>query len=292
MPPSVATTLATKHLHEQGSLVLFDDAKFESLVRAKDFLAALRYVKQHTTAEESRRDLEQRRRETPAKLMPKSSVHLLQWMLAEDALLVAMGLPGGPAIPESLRESSADEAMAEIYELDRLVLEGASSMLFQRSRDFVSRLKKIRETGVFAPTDECSTPDALMELLGQVGGELKRKRELAEAVRAADTSVEAQLAEAARVSELEARCESMAASLARGDALSAEQAASVHEMRAERDAIRAERDAVLVREAEGYSRALLLQERLERMQEQVAKLKEENAALRVRVADVGSAEPR
>ena len=62
MPPSVATTLATKHLHEQGSLVLFDDAHFESLVRAKYFLAALRYVKQHTTAEESRRDLEQRRR--------------------------------------------------------------------------------------------------------------------------------------------------------------------------------------------------------------------------------------
>ena len=67
---------------------------------------------------------------------------------------------------------------------------------------------------------------------------------------------------AGRVSELEARCESMAASLARGDALSAEQAASVHEMRAERDAIRAERDAVLVREAEGYTRALQLQERL------------------------------
>ena len=43
---------------------------------------------------------------------------------------------------------------------------------------------------------------------------------------------------------------------------------------------------------QAHSRALLLQERLERMQEQVAKLKEENAALRVRVADVGSAEPR
>ena len=68
----------------------------------------------------------------------------------------------------------------------------------------MSRLEKIRETGVFAPTDDCSTPDALMELLGQVGGELKRKRELAEVVRAADTSVEAQLAEAARVPELEA----------------------------------------------------------------------------------------
>ena len=169
-------------------------------MRAKDFLAALRYVKQHTTAEESRRDLEQRRRETPAKLMPKSSVHLLQWMLAEDALLVAMGLPGEPW----KSESAADEAMAEIYEIDRLCLKGASSMLWQKSRDGVSRLEKIRETGVFAPTDECSTADALMELLGQVGGELKRKRELAEAVRAADTSVEAQLAEAARVSELEA----------------------------------------------------------------------------------------
>ena len=43
---------------------------------------------------------------------------------------------------------------------------------------------------------------------------------------------------------------------------------------------------------QAHSRALLLQERLERMQEQVARLKEENAALRVRVADVGSAEPR
>ena len=43
---------------------------------------------------------------------------------------------------------------------------------------------------------------------------------------------------------------------------------------------------------QAHSRALLLQERLERLHEQLAKLKEENAALRSRVADVGSAEPR
>ena len=42
---------------------------------------------------------------------------------------------------------------------------------------------------------------------------------------------------------------------------------------------------------QAHSRALLLQERLERLHEQLAKLKDENAALRSRVADVGSAEP-